>query len=314
MSRHKYIVFGLVIESDLPLLSLECRARADSVPAITIRRGSLDATKAAAQRLSPEPSDWIRRVELGDRSVYMSGLDIFEAAISPDGHTVTYGHPERVDRRSFEAYLINFVVASSLTLWGEEPLHATVVAVDGSAVGLLGLSGSGKSTLAAHLIGHGGRLVTDDMLRLTAGDGAMLAYPGPHRLKLFDGPARRLLPRALKDGHFNPHSRKMMVRPMGSIVPTTKPVRLNALYYLRRPTGRTRVRQVSAARLGGLDLAKAIISSTMDLWHDAPERLTRQLRFAADVAERVPVFALNYPRSYAALDQVEREIRRTAGL
>ena len=314
MSRHKYIVFGLVIDSDQPLLSLECRARADLAPAITIRRGSLDAIRASAQRLSPKPGEWIRRVELEDGSVYMSGLGVFEAAISADGRTVTYDHPERIDRRSFEAYLINFVVASSLTLWGEEPLHATVVEVDGSAVGLLGLSGSGKSTLAAHLIGRGGRLVTDDMLRLKADDGTMLAYPGPHRLKLFDGPARRLLPGALKDGHFNPHSRKMMVRPVRSALPAIKPVRLNALYYLRRPTRATRARQVSSARLAGLDLARAIISSTMDLWHDAPERLTRQLRFAVDVAERVPVFALNYPRSYAVLDRVEGEIRRTAGL
>ena len=41
-------------------------------------------------------------------------------------------------------------------------------------------------------------------------------------------------------------------------------------------------------------------------------RLERQMRFAQKLAEVLPVYALEYPRSFAALDEVSRELRRVA--
>ena len=46
--------------------------------------------------------------------------------------------------------------------------------------------------------------------------------------------------------------------------------------------------------------------------YHAPERLERQMRFAQKLAEVLPVYALEYPRSFAALDEVSRELRRVA--
>jgi serine kinase of HPr protein (carbohydrate metabolism regulator) len=56
-------------------------------------------------------------------------------------------------------------------------LHATAVALSGSAVLLRGPSGSGKSDLALRLIGAGARLVADDRVELRADGGRLLAEP-----------------------------------------------------------------------------------------------------------------------------------------
>ena len=68
----------------------------------------------------------------------------------------------------------------------------------------------------------------------------------------------------------------------------------------------------SVRRLGGIELARALISSAMNIRYHAPERLERQMRFAQRLAEVLPVYALEYPRSFAALDEVSRELRRVA--
>ena len=62
-------------------------------------------------------------------------------------------------------------------LRGETSLHASAVARDGRALAFLGRSGDGKSTLAAHLCQRGFALVADDVLRVTARDGELVATP-----------------------------------------------------------------------------------------------------------------------------------------
>ena len=81
--------------------------------------------------------------------------EVFEATVSACGNEVVCRRLGELDMRTLEANLLNFVISTSLTLSGEEPLHATVVELDGHAVGLLGHSGTGKSTLAAFLISRG---------------------------------------------------------------------------------------------------------------------------------------------------------------
>ena len=57
----------------------------------------------------------------------------------------------------------------------ETTLHATVVALDGRGLLILGASGSGKSGLALRLMALGARLVADDRTILARRDGALLA-------------------------------------------------------------------------------------------------------------------------------------------
>ncbi|MDP1837833.1 MAG: hypothetical protein Q8N31_16595 [Reyranella sp.] len=313
-ARHRYRVYGLVIESELRLTSVEEVADGDGEPAVTLGFAPPDYFRTVAPARATDPDDWVQHAVLGDGSVYMKADGAFETLISADGRTVTCGRLGDIDQRSFEANLLNFVMSASLTLQGEETLHSTVLDVDGRAVGLLGLSGAGKSTLAAFLISRGADLITDDMLRVKFADGSVLAYAGPYRLKLLDEPGTGFLPGAVADGFFNSLSGKIMVQPRAAVPRRRAPTPLAALFHLGhpddQPTVGPAVQKVSRARLGGVELARVIISSTMDTRYARPDRLTRQIEFAARVAEALPVYELRYPRSVEAMDEVAAEIRR----
>lgn len=311
-ARHRYLVYGLVIESELPLTSVHEAAGDDGGADITVLAGSPAYFQAIAPDGPRDPDDWIEHVVLGDGGVYMKSSEVFEAVISADGRTAICRKLGDVEQRAFEANLLNFIVSASLTLQGEETLHATVLEMDGRAVGLLGQSGAGKSTLAAYLISRGADLITDDMLRVGFDADAMLAYPGPYRLKLLDEPGTRFLPDAVADGHFNALSGKIMVRPRKEARGHRPPSRLAALFHIGSPDD-DKVTAISSARLNGLELAKTLMSSAMDTRYAKSSRMERQIRFAARVADLLPIYALRYPRTVEALDGVAREIRRTIG-
>ncbi len=311
--RHRYRVYGLVIESELRLTSVEEVTDGDGEPAVTLGFAPPGYFRTLAPGRATDPHDWVHHAVLDDGSVYMKADGAFETLISADGRTVTCGSLGDIDQRSFEANLLNFVMSASLTLQGEETLHSTVLDIGGRAVGLLGLSGAGKSTLAAFLISRGADLITDDMLRVKFADGSLLAYAGPYRLKLLDEPGIGFLPGAVADGYFNSLSGKVMVQPRAAVPHRPEPTPLAALFHLGHPDDQPAVQKVSHTRLGGVELARVIISSTMDTRYARPDRLTRQIEFAARVAEVLPVYELRYPRSVEAMDDVAAEIRRTIG-
>lgn len=311
-ARHRYLVYGLVIESELPLTSVHEAAGSGGCADITLLAGSPDHFRAIAPGGPRDPQDWIEHVVLDDGSVYMKCSDVFEANISANGRTAVCRMLGDVEQRAFEANLLNFVVSASLTLRGEETLHATVLDMEGGAVGLLGQSGAGKSTLAAYLISRGADLITDDMLRVSFAGDTILAHPGPYRLKLLDQPAIGFLPEAVADGHFNALSGKIMVRPLREPRRHRAPSRLAALFHLGDPDD-DRVTEVSSVRLNGLELARTLMSSAMDARYAGTSRMEHQMRFVARVADLLPIHALRYPRSVEALDGVAREIRRIIG-
>jgi len=311
-ARHRYLVYGLVIETELPLTSVHEVAGGEGGADITLLAGSADYFRAIVPGGVRDPDDWIEHVVLADGSVYMKSGEVFEATISVDGRTAICRMLGNVEQRAFEANLLNFIVSASLTLLGEETLHATVVEMGGRAVGLLGQNGAGKSTLAAYLISRGADLITDDMLRVGFEGDAILAYPGPYRLKLLDQPGTGFLPDAVADGYFNALSGKIMVRPRPEARRHRAPSRLVALLHLGEPDDDT-VATISSVRLNGLELAKTLMSSAMDTRYTRNRRMERQIRFVGRVADLLPVHALRYPRTAEALDGVAREIRRIIG-
>jgi len=311
---HRYAVYGLVVASEEPFGSLEPACGTDD-PTVTICfvESAYFRTAVPVAPLKAEPGESVAHVTLADGSVYLKVDAIFEVIVSADGRNVTCSASDAIDRRTFEANLMNFVLGTSLTLKGEEPLHSTVIDLDGRAIGLLGLSGVGKSTLAAFLINRGADLVTDDMLRVEFSGDHLFAHQGPYRLKLLDESGRRFLPDALADGHFNSLSGKIMVRPREAGRRQVAPVPLAGLYYIGELPGQRPPVAVSSARLSGLELVRVILSSSMDDRYAAPDRLARQMAFAARLASVLPVYALRYPRRFDVMDEVAAEIHRTIG-
>lgn len=310
--RYRHIVYGIVVESEFRLNSVDeiSAGNASEANSIGVRFGSADYFRGKTDGLPADADDWIQHVVLADGGVYVKVDGVFETVISSDGRSVVCARLGNADQRSFEANLMNFVFSTALTLRGEEPLHATVLDLDGRAIGLLGCSGAGKSTLAAFLIGQGAELVTDDMLRLAFADNLAFAHYGPNRLKLFDEPAQRFLPGRVGDGHFNPLSGKIMIQPHDTVRPRREPLRLAALFCLDELHEQPASDAVSMRRLAGNDLLQALTASAMNKRYHAPDRLIRQFRFAERVAHTLPVYALNYARRYPLLDRVGEEIRR----
>ena len=308
---YRYAVYGFVVECAFPLTSIDV-AEPDVEAAVRIGLESPAYFRMRTHGLAADPSDWFFHAVLSDGGVYMRVDEVFEAIVSPDGRDVVCARLAGVDDRSFEANLLNFVLSTSLTLRGEEPLHATVVDLGGRAIGLLGPSGAGKSTLAAFLIAQGAKLVTDDMLRLTFIDGRAFAHSGPQRLKLLEEAAAQLLPEAVADGHWNAMSGKIMVQPHDPMPTRHTPQPLAALLWLDEPPPEAAPDAVSSTRLTGVELVRTLSVSAMEIRYYAPDRLARQLRFAERVAGVLPVYGLHYSRSYPVLDRVAEEIKRRA--
>lgn len=304
---HRHQVYGLTVESTFPLTSVEPLADRATLPEIRLSLVPSERLRGRVEGLAGDPGDWIEHIVLADGSVYMRLDGIFETIVSADGTCVACARLGDADCRTFEANLLNFVLSAALTLRGEEPLHATVLELDGRAFALLGPSGAGKSTLAAFLIGQGARLITDDMLRLTFEGSRGFAHHGPHRLKLLDEPAGRLLPAAGAAGHFNALSGKLMVEPRDGAADRRTPRPLAALFWLGEPAPPSD--EVRVTRLGGVELARVLLSSAMNIRYHAPDRLMRQMRFAEQVARTMPVYALSYARRYELLGRVADALR-----
>lgn len=312
-SLYRYDVYGLVVASEEPFYCLE-PSRDTANPALTIAVQPADFFRRTVPAGAVElPEDhWIAHAFLDDGRFYLHAPGVFEAVVSADGRQATCSIAPSVDRRTLEANLLNIVLGTALTLQGEEPLHATAVALDGRAVGFLGPSGAGKSSLAAFLVSRGAGLVTDDVLRLCLTPQAALAQPGPYRLKLLDAPARRFMADAYADGYFNSLSGKRMIRPAGTTAAVRDAVPLAALYFLGDLPDRGPTHAVAAERLAGFDVIRVLLSSAMDDRNTAAPRLARQLRFAAELSRRVPVFALRYPRRFELMEEVADAIRASA--
>ncbi len=167
----------------------------------------------------------------------------------------------------------------SLALKGVFCLHASALEL-GHPAAFLGPSGAGKSTLA-RIASESRRAVrlSDDVLPVTVFEGAVLALPGYPQLKLGIG------------------EQWGSDRPEG--------VLLQALYVLSvpgvpAPGGGAAEILLLTRRDAVLSLARHTVASRL-FDRDLTER---HLRFCEDVASRIPVQALGYPRSLDVLPDV----------
>jgi hypothetical protein len=308
-AREKYRIYGLVVESELTLTSVEPCSNVAVAPDIVIAFASDDLFSVRVAGLRADSDEWIRYTALDNGDIYIRVNEVFEAIVDHAGGHVTCARLGGVDDRTLEAHLVTFAISAALTLGGEECLHATVVTLDRRAFGLLGRSGMGKSTLAAYLIGQGATLITDDMLRVSFSAEGIFAYPGPYRVKLFADTADRLLPAPAADGAFNRLTGKIMFRPGPSTEEHRVPTPLAALFWLGEDEPSIADAAVSLRQITGNEQAKVLTGSTMNIRYFAPERLGRQLRFAEQVARRLPIWGLAYRRDFELLPEVVAAIR-----
>ncbi|MEH2349206.1 MAG: serine/threonine protein kinase [Nostoc sp.] len=113
------------------------------------------------------------------------GVDCLEFILNPDGSQVWGFWSRDALFTDVVSLLLGCVLGHLLRLRGVTCLHASVVAVDDSAIAILGQSGAGKSTTAAALASRGFSVLADDIAALIPDEKRFWVQPGYPRLRLW---------------------------------------------------------------------------------------------------------------------------------
>jgi hypothetical protein len=169
-----FIAYGITIESDVLVSNLPL---GEKEPEVVVRFAQLDKPVCeidAARRLD---------VKLGEFRVYWRGVGTYYIR---QGREILIAPDPGVEEAVIKLFLLGPALAYLLHQRGRLVLHASVVRINGIAVGFLGEKGWGKSTTAAALNARGHALVADDLLVIELGpDGIPMVHPGPPNFKLW---------------------------------------------------------------------------------------------------------------------------------
>lgn len=256
----------------------------------------------------PATSSWGKHASLADGSDYVFWPELFEFLVSADGRRIAARAIDDGPWEALQGYLLNQVLSYALIKQCHEPLHATVVMVDGQAVGFIGDSGYGKSTLAACFLRAGYSLLTDDLLVLKERGGAYLAYPSLPRIKLFSDVARILLGSTTTGVPMYPYSDKVII-PLSGDSSWDAPAPLRAVFVLR-PCSRTKTNRITVRTLRKRRVLLELLANTFNHEITAPDRLRRQFLLADRLTAAIPVKSLSYPRNLTVLPHVVKAVLR----
>lgn len=311
MALRRYSIFGVCFEADVAL-DLPSADEGDEPRFALSEVEGVWPPRDAGKVVQRECDDWLTFQVYDDGDIEIQWGNWLHFWVDPAGKTLLYRVVEEEYPTAFEAYVANFATSACLLLQGEELLHSTVVRHRCAGIGFLGASGAGKSTLTAYLLSKGAELVTDDMLRISERKGELYAEPGQHRLKLFKETAQAYLPQMIEAGRWNPVSEKYLF----NLAPPNEAREahaLNALILLTGPVEGDEDR-VKLRRLEGLELFRTLISSTMNSRLQTRDRLARQFAFAEALSEKLPVYALHYPRRHDIFPNVIEAIEGAIAL
>lgn len=113
-------------------------------------------------------------------------------AVEHRGREVWADWPENYTLEDACTYLLGPVMGFVLRLRGKVCLHASAVAIEGCAIGLVGLPGAGKSTTAAAFACSGFPVLSDDVVALVDKGDRILVPPGYPRVNLWRDSVRCL--------------------------------------------------------------------------------------------------------------------------
>jgi hypothetical protein len=301
-SAYRYCVYGIDIVSDTPLTMP--RHALDPLRHVTCVRAPAATFDAATEgaEFHPLSDSWQRSAVLHDGSTYVGWDSVGEFLVDSDGRHIACRPAPHCSVESFQVYLLGQALSFALVKQHLEPLHATVVVIDGAGVAFLGGSAFGKSTLAASFLDAGCRLLTDDLLVVQESAGTVVAYPGPPRIKLFPEMADRFLGRVAGD-RMNPDTGKLIV-PLDESRTCADPVPLRALYVLSSPREACRQMRATTETLSPRDTVIELVKGTFNRRVSGANRVERQFAITARLGEVLPARRLTYPRQVERLKDV----------
>lgn len=303
--------YGLRVKSAYPSTALglgpqQAEFSAADLELVLGRASDFSTVRPALAAQYSNGAPWFQHARLPDGRDYIRWPKLFEFLIAEDGRQIIGHALHETPHEMLGTYLLGQVLSFALLRFGIETLHATTVVIEGRAIAFLGDCGHGKSTLAAAYLKEGHCLLTDDLLVLKQVDGQILAYPGPPRIKLMPPVARWLLGPRVHGVPMNPLTSKLVI-PLEAHQYAGFPVPLHAIYTLRLPRTRKRS-QVVIRRLSMRAAWYELTRGTFNPVVRDPERLKTQFVWASQLAERIPVKTLSYPRTLTVLPSVHEAI------
>ncbi len=284
MTSVRCTVFGLDVWADAPPSFLS-GARASA----TGRRLDLTTEQegvetlgwpAGAQPISDELELDGRvcfRIEAHPEAGYLlSGSDYGAHLLSNDGRRLRCARGN-VREDAWQRLLVAQVLPFAAILNGLEVFHASAVAIDGRAVGLVGPSGSGKTSVALELCRLGAGFIADDVLALESDGAVLLGHPGSPVAGLDHAEAERARSDPSSSELVGVNDRELLVRMSAAV----EPAPLSALFFLdRRSDGPA---EPAFERLAE---AQMLLSATFNFVLATPERLRKLLDVCALAAQR----------------------------
>jgi len=179
MARSLHSAFGLTIRSDIPLHELP-PGEGDADVEVTL----------APFDDAPPPSGTLTVIAAPNE--VRGWIPTAGAFRVRGGREIVIDAMPGADDRSLRLVIVGPLLGVILTQRGHFVLHASTVAIDGSAVAFFGPSGRGKSTLTAALASHGHPLIADDMTVIGVRGDTHTVQPGFPRVKLWPDSAQAL--------------------------------------------------------------------------------------------------------------------------
>src|SRR3954451_23803784 len=178
--------YGLEIESSFeapglppaagPAQGPKVRMDLISAEAIDADWPAADATRVLEEQFGDGPP--ARTIDVHPEAGYRLYARHFGLArIGPTGDEVLCAPPDD-EPWSWQRFLVGRVLPWAGVLRGFEALPGSAVGWAGRAVGFVGETGMGKTSVAVQLVARGMQYMTDDVLALERGDGAIRAHPG----------------------------------------------------------------------------------------------------------------------------------------
>ena len=241
-----HTVFGLKVQSNLPVPGLACLS--DSPGAV-----DLEIHLGASPAISEGPEDLTYASSYTDRSgnpalriwktaddlfLHLTYYDGFQFWLDRDGRSLWAVWPETSNLQDAASYLLGPVLGLLLRLRGVTCLHASAVSFEDRSIAFVGPEGAGKSTTAAAFAREGHAVISDDVVALLEREGSFCVLPAYPHLCLWPDSVEMLYGSAEALAPFSPSWDKRCL-PLGDQGTRfeRRPLPLGAIYILgeRRP-------------------------------------------------------------------------------
>jgi hypothetical protein len=304
----RYKVFGFLVESDLALSIPQAHEpQPDPDYLFHLLSTEIQVTCSSFHYLThyrADGSPWLScsKSDFGYKLYYH---DLAVCWISQDGsHIDCFPYPE-TPHNTLEHLLLDQLLPLVISHQSNTVLHASAVNMNGSATVFIGNTGNGKSTLTTSFCAAGFPLLADDGLLLRMDQQAIWgigSYPG---LRLWPDSVKGVfagMPNLETVSHYN--DKRRITSESMSLAFSDDPVPIAKIYLLDKSPLEPLDKAIAFERLSPSASIIALLERSFRLDTNDQQRNRQELDRLTELASRVPVYRLNYPRQYKLLPSV----------